>query len=200
MANEPFEYPSKEAFAGMLKTVQHGDLVAKYLLTTEVPFAFKNKQKGYGFLIGEIGKALHVSAESITLIGSGRIGFSLDPYNFGSPFSAHSDLDFVIVNSDLFDAAWLELVGLGPRLARLATEVQRGVADHRTNNIYWGYMEPGNLSNAISLYRIWFPLFAGLVQYTSFAGGGISGRLYRTWDHVRSHQLYSLAEIRRTLA
>jgi len=200
MANAPFQYPSKVAFTGMLKTAQHGELVAKYLLNKEIPFAFKDKKNGYGFLIGEIGKALHLSAESITLIGSARIGYSLDPNRFGEPFSAKSDLDFVIVDSVLFDAAWLELLGLGARLARLGREVQRRVADHRTNNIYWGYIEPGYLSNAISLYRTWFPLFAGLVQYTSFAGGGISGRLYRTWDHVRSHQLYSLAEIRKGLA
>jgi hypothetical protein len=200
MDKPPFEYPSKEVFAELLKTVQHSELVARYLLTKEMPFVFKEKKKGYEFLIGHIAKSLEIKADAITLIGSGRIGFSLDPFKFGVPFSKRSDLDFAIVDSDLFDTAWLELVGLGSRFARLETDVQRWVKEHRTNNVYWGYMEPENLRNAVSAYRVWFPLFAGLVQYTSFAEGGISGRLYRTWEHTRSHQLYSLASIRRTLS
>jgi hypothetical protein len=199
MVEKPFAYPSKEAFAEMLKTLHHDELVARYLLTREMPFAFMERKSGYAYLIGQIAKSLGTTVESVTLIGSGRIGFSLDPFKFGVPFSRRSDLDFAIVDSVLFDRAWLELVGLGAGFARLDREVQRWVNEHRTNNVYWGYMEPDNLRNAVSCYRVWFPLFAGLAQYTSFAERGISGRLYRTWDHVRSHQLYSLAKIRRTL-
>lgn len=200
MDKTPFEYPSKEAFAEMLKTLRHGDIVTKYLLAGETPFAFRDKRKGYDFLIGTIAKSLTLNVDAVTLVGSARIGFSLSPFKFGAPFSNRSDLDFAIVNAALFDKAWLELVGLGTRFARLDREVQQWVNEHRTNNVYWGYMEPENLRNAVSCYREWFPLFAGLAQYTSFAEGGVSGRLYRSWDHVRSHQLYSLAKIRRTLA
>jgi hypothetical protein len=143
---------------------------------------------------------LGISNTAVTLVGSARIGFSLDPSQFGKPFSRSSDLDFAIVDSALFDQAWLELIGLGPRFARLNNDEQEAVIQHRQNNVYWGYIEPDMLPTCISCYKAWFPLFAGLVKYTvMIAGRGASGRIYRTWDHLRHHQLYSLTEIRKIL-
>lgn len=195
----PFEYPSKEAFIEMLKTLQHAEIVEKYLLVKETPFAFREKKRGYDFLVAHTAKSLSVSTDSVTLVGSGRIGFSLSPFKFGAPFSKRSDLDLAIVDAGLFDAAWLDMVRLGPRFARLERDVQQWVNDHRNNNVYWGYIEPQKLRGAVAFYKVWFPTFAGLSRYEYFAEREVSGRLYRTWEHAKGHQLYSLAKISRTL-
>lgn len=191
----PFEYPSKEAFVKLLGTLRHAEIVEKYLLVEETPFAFRDKKKGYEFLLKHLGTALGVGVDAITVVGSGRIGFSLSPFKFGRPFSKRSDLDIAVIDSRLFDTAWLDMVGLGSKFARLDRDVQNWVNEHRSNNVYWGYVEPGKLRGAVACHQIWFPTFAGLAQYEYFADRLISGRLYRTWDHARSHQLYTLSKI-----
>src|SRR5437867_2255497 len=45
----------------------------------------------------------------IKLIGSAKLGFSLNPDHLLRPFRGDSDLDLVVVSSQLFDAALLEL-------------------------------------------------------------------------------------------
>lgn len=195
----PFEYPSKEAFVELLRTLRHVQIIEKYLFVKETPFAFRDKKKGYEFLLKHLGEALGVDVDSITLIGSGRIGFSLSPLTFGVPFSKQSDLDIAVVDSRLFDTAWLDMVGLGPKFGRLDRDVQTCVNEHRINNVYWGYIEPARLSGAVTCHKIWFPTFAGLARFAFFVERNISGRLYRTWDHARGHQLYTLSRISRTV-
>ena len=46
MDKPPFEYPSKEVFAELLKTVQHSELVARYLLTKRNAFRIQGEKEG----------------------------------------------------------------------------------------------------------------------------------------------------------
>src|SRR6185312_15015974 len=94
-----FEYPSKDAFAEMLQTLPHNEIIDKYIFVKETPFAFKDRKKGYEFLVNHIAKSLQLNSDCVTLVGSGRIGFSLSPRQFGTPFSPRSDLDIAIVDS-----------------------------------------------------------------------------------------------------
>lgn len=138
----------------MLRMLPHVEIVEKYLFVRETPFAFRDKRKGYEFLLNHLGKELGVSADSVTLVGSGRIGFSLSPFKFGVPFSKRSDLDIAIVDSRLFDTAWLDMVGLGSNFGRLDQDVQKWVNEHRINNVYWGYIEPGKLRGAVACHKV----------------------------------------------
>jgi hypothetical protein len=187
-------YPTREEFVTLLSERSHIEIVEEHLIKG-VPFAFRDNAALYERLLQTLSHDLELGANSITLVGSGRIGFSLSPHTFGTPFSVESDLDILIVSEDLFDAAWFDMVRLGRKYFSLETKVRNWVTAHRTNNVFWGFIEPGRLPGVVHFAGNWFRTFHGLSRHQELARRDVSGRLYRTWDHVRIHQLHTLRKI-----
>lgn len=191
-------YPTKDEFAALLDSREHREIVDE-LLIAGLPFAFRDAPDSYDTLLATLGTALGLSNNTMTVIGSGRIGFSLSPEKFGVPFSPQSDLDVVVVSAELFDAAWLDLLRLGRKYFALERKVQSWIETHKENNIFWGFILPDRLPGAVTLSLKWFRTFRGLGRNPSLAGRDVNGRLYRTWDHVHVHQLHSLRKIQQGL-
>ena len=88
--------------------------VHEWLLSSD-PFAFRSTVGGYARFRAELAHALGVHAAQLTLVGSGQLGFSLRPDRLLRSFRRDSDLDVVIVSSEVFDRAWEDLLILvGP--------------------------------------------------------------------------------------
>jgi hypothetical protein len=191
-------YPSKDEFSELLVSHDHTGIVDE-LLIAGVPYAFRDSPVDYDSLRTIVGTALRLPPDAMTVIGSGRIGFSLAPDKYGAPFSTKSDLDVVVVSSELFDEAWFDLLRLGAKYFGLQKSVRSWIDSHRESNVYWGFILPDRLPGAVTLSPEWFRVFRGLTRIRSLAAREVSGRLYRTWDHVRVHQLYSLRKIREGL-
>jgi len=192
-------YPTHQQFLALLRErKKHEDLVEEYLLTG-VPFAFKDDQASHVLLLSEIAKQLAIGQDAINVIGSGRIGFSLDPEQFGKPFSEKSDLDVAIVSDTLFDEAWMDMLRLGKAYHKLRNDTKAWLATHRQSCIYWGFVRPEHLPGVVRFSSKWFFTFKGLSRIRAFASRPISGRLYRTRDHLVFHQKYSCNEILKEL-
>jgi hypothetical protein len=118
------------ALASSTKRGREG--IARLWLSEGVPFAFSTCPALYeelrAWLAGQIG----VHPKEITLVGSGRVGYSLVPRSFGRPFQGKSDLDFVVVSSRLF------LLAEGV-FAAFADDLKKGVIAprHETESLYW---------------------------------------------------------------
>jgi hypothetical protein len=96
----------------------------------------------------------------------------------------------------MFDLAWYQMCSKrSRRILALEWRVKEALAEHRANNIYFGYIQPDRLTGAITLAPLWFRAFKGLARIPALAPFDINGRLYRTWEHVKIHQLYSLDSI-----
>lgn len=68
-----------------------------------IPFAFRACPLVYEHLRTWMGYRLNVEPRNITVIGSGRLGWSLsDRKSFGKPFDGESDLDFSVLSDRLF--------------------------------------------------------------------------------------------------
>jgi hypothetical protein len=182
-------YPTKEEFVELLRARRRRDLVDDYL-GQAVPFAFESEPLVYELLRNTLAETFALTAADITVIGSGRIGFSLDPSRFGAPYSSASDIDTVIVSSDLFDTAWIQMCAVGRRY--LEERVKQSLKEHRTNNIFYGFVQPERLPGVVGISQYWFRAFKSLARVPELSPLNIQGRLYRTWDHVKLHQLYSL--------
>jgi hypothetical protein len=98
-------YPSAEA---ILAAAREGDRDARYAiarlwLSEGIPHSFKTRPSLYESLRRWLARRLEVQAKEITLVGSGRQGFSLSPGpDLGRPFGEHSDLDLTVVSKSLF--------------------------------------------------------------------------------------------------
>jgi hypothetical protein len=74
-------YPSKDEFSELLDSRNHIKIVDE-LLIAGIPFAFRDSPADYDALRTTLGTALHLSADAMTVVGSGRIGFSLSPEKY----------------------------------------------------------------------------------------------------------------------
>ena len=87
------------------------DQLSSEIPSTPLPYAFVDRPSDFEALKRHIRERLHIGdSDEIVVIGSGLIGFSLGPDNFGSPFAATSDIDAAIVSATLFDDVWNSLL------------------------------------------------------------------------------------------
>lgn len=186
--------PSKDEFKDIIRDSPLEDVVDNFLFTG-APFAFETDPHSYGLLLDHISSGLEVAVTNLTLVGSGRIGFSLSPDRFGIPFSGQSDLDIVVVSPNLFDAAWLDLLRPVPRYYRLPESV-RGWHDDHVRHVYNGKIWPTKLSGIVHLAPLWFRVFKSVSRYPQLANRDVNGLLYRTWDHARLYHRSGLRKIR----
>jgi len=78
--------------------------LVRHFIVNNIPFAFKDKPILYEQITQYIADKLQISPTEVKLIGSAKTGFSISPLpDYGKSFGQHSDLDFSIVNEELFN-------------------------------------------------------------------------------------------------
>lgn len=67
-----------------------------------IPFAFRENPMLFEIIRAWIAERLKIHPKSITIVGSGRIGFSMKATSFGRSFGPSSDMDFSIISENIF--------------------------------------------------------------------------------------------------
>jgi hypothetical protein len=157
--------------------------------------------------MAHLSQQLNISSERITIVGSGKVGFSLDPEKFGRPFNRRSDIDFLVVDSAMFDQIWLNLIRWQYPRRQALPHSDREFAANRRRNVYWGWFEPDEIQiDDLSVPELlrplrdvkvkWFNAFQSLSRYEELASRRYDGRLYRTWEHALAYQMDGLRQIK----
>ena len=100
-------YPESEEFLQFLHS-SNEDIYLEYLinlwLSEGIPkFILENPEK-YQYLRENIAAHLKINSKNITLIGSARLGYSLNPDKYGDSFqSDKSDLDLCVIDNHSFE-------------------------------------------------------------------------------------------------
>jgi hypothetical protein len=157
-----------------------------------MPYAFREKPEALNLLTEHLSATMEVSEQSLVVVGSAKIGFSLNPDTFPRRFSDASDIDVVVISDNLFDRVWMTLLEwhYPRRLLNLGRDENDWVRLRR-KDIYWGWLAPtqiryeglsfpGILKPLRDLSAQWFNAFQGLSLHPEFAARSVSGRLYRT--------------------
>lgn len=79
------------------------DFISIYI-TEGIPFAFKRNPLIFEDSRVWIARHLGTNPEDITVTGSSRLGFSLNPRKLGNPYKENSDLDFIIISNKIFES------------------------------------------------------------------------------------------------
>lgn len=195
-----------EEFRRLLLTESLDTIVRAYVLGGPA-FAFQDDMATYTEMVDHLVSRLGVQAAGVTVIGSAKLGFSLNPIRFPRSFRDESDIDVLIVDQNLFDSAWFTMLDWNylRRHKLPATEWQW--ARQRREELYWGWFTPerirysglrfpASLEPLRDLSTRWFDAFQSLGLLPAFAGRRVSGRLYRTWDHAHRYQLVGLRRLR----
>ena len=77
--------------------------IAQLWLTEGIPFAFSECPALYDSIRSWLSTKLDVHAKEISIVGSARLGESLNPKKIGTPFNSASDLDLLVVSGSLFN-------------------------------------------------------------------------------------------------
>jgi len=102
--NNSFSVPTD--FKTFYKTIGSNEKksLVRHFIVNNVPFAFKDKPILYEQITQYIADKLEITPTEVKLIGSAKTGFSICPLpDYGKTFGQHSDLDFSIVNEELFN-------------------------------------------------------------------------------------------------
>lgn len=204
-------YPSVSEFKRILVD-QDLDSIVKHYLFAGLPFVFRKDPTGFDLMRKHLCDELSLNLADITVVGSAKIGFSLSPYNFPRSFTSTSDIDVVVVDSNLFDEVWFTMLRWHyPRRTDRLPETDWTWKIERANELYWGWFLPdrirfsglsfpGVLAPLRDISVRWFNAFQSLSVYPQLASWRISGRLYRTWDHAREYHRDGLRQIRDRIA
>lgn len=135
---------------------------------------------------------LKIDPKEITMIGSGRIGFSMAPKTYGKPYSDKSDLDMSIVSKDLFNRLqidyeqWIIDYDRGLKCAyskygefnrtHLPNIIKKGFIDHYKIPFNKAYPEVLHLEDRLNALKLNLELVDGMPLFSK-----VSVRVYSDW-------------------
>jgi hypothetical protein len=190
---------------------QHTDdqLLGPCLYQDSTPYVFSPKPTAWTAFRNELATVLTISPADIRVVGSGRFGYSMKPWKNLAKFRDSSDIDVAIVNNVLFDELWLSLLRAAyPRPP--FTERLGGWLKDRRHEVYTGWITPlqihldmsifGRRARAVLDFKTrWFNALQKVSQYPPRRHEGLTGRLYRTWQHAELYHLNGFAVLRKSL-
>ena len=186
--------------------------VASEIVVEGDPFVFSDDRDVYESLVHEIGTSLDVARRSIVTVGSAKLGFSVHPDKFPRPFGSGSDIDVAVIDHTLFDRIWHAIVDWHyPRKGEPLPKPDQAWVRQRRRDIYWGLFHPDKiryrglaLPQALAPLRdvsaLWFDTFRRASFVTGLTAHTVSGRLYRSRDHLLKYQAAGLRRIRAATA
>jgi hypothetical protein len=167
-------------FQADLRELPVRDVIRKHISTGR-PHAFTDHE--YYELRSTVAAEFGLHPSSVVVVGSTRIGFSLDPKHRYRPVQVHSDIDIAIVSQDRFDDYWERVFQYSK--ADLAWQAKRF-----KDRLFMGWIDPRFLPNtpAFGAAKKWAEFFDGLMQSRKYGRRTITARLYRSWDRLEAYQ------------
>jgi hypothetical protein len=193
-------YPASDT---MLQAIETSDLnslraLARLWLSEGIPFAFRARPAIYEDIRRWLAHRLQIHSKEVTLIGSGRHGFSLGAGNvLGVAFGGHSDLDFTVISTTLFQRVadcfrtWAEDYTRGAILPR--NEREKNFWEENTRNcpvgLKRGFIDPYKIPSR-KQYRVVTDVMQSLwliqkkLEITPHAPPvrHVSLRVYQDWE------------------
>ena len=196
-------YLSVDEFKNIILNASLDHVVQRHIFEG-VPYVFRERPESSSLLTKHLCGAMDLSEQNVIVVGSAKVGFSLNPDNFPRKFSEISDIDVIVISEGLFDQVWMTLLKWNyPRRGLNLGRIEGEWAQLRRKDIYWGWLVPNEINyeglsfpEALKPLRdisaTWFNTFQSLSLYPEFAARTISGRLYRTWDQAFLYHIEGL--------
>jgi len=177
------------------KTKSMGRLVTEKILC-ERAICFNGNQEKILDLKEAIASHFKIHSRNIDIVGSAKLGISLNDVRFGQPFNKNSDIDLIVVSSELFDVAWHELLKLEWGYAYLLPKDRTALEDCY-KVLHRGFISPDRLPNKTDFYNNWWQIFSRLSNDNKFEKRKIRGRLFKSWLFVEKYYSINLLKLRK---
>lgn len=191
------------------------DVVAKVFLLEGVPFVFSSSPMKYLIFREQVADRFEVGYQDVCIVGSAKLGFSPAHYKFGRTFAETSDVDVVIISSEMFDRGTHELFQhlneVGPPLdfrnIKPVSVEGRDWRLHReaVRNFVYENFNPSHLPESSDLRKQIFSnitstsaLFLALEPQVFVSK--IRCRIFRHWRAAEAYYINTLRQLKRQLA
>lgn len=154
-----------------------------------------------------ISEKMDVSINSVMMVGSGKVGYSLSPPNKDhpelqktlKPFNTDpserkvSDLDIAIISSELFHRYW--------KLFRSNFKVNlKDTYAHIYQELYRGYISERNIKEVPGCRAVWNETAKEakkLLQEKLFICDEVSFRIYRSWEDFEDYNIQNIRQLKK---
>jgi len=190
-----------EKFKDNLKKNDASDIYKRFILGSDVWFFRKDgiKINEHYVIYDEfkvyLSKNLGIHTNDIAIVGSAKLGFSLAPDKDYRAFSETSDIDIVIVSSDIFRKSWTAFIELHKKnylrgYKEVCSSVFRrfvSLKEPDTRNIFfdeWSRKVEPCKKDIQTLFSI---------------PNEINYRIYESWESVETYHCMGLIEMKKKL-
>lgn len=179
-----------------LRNLMPDTFASKYIFES-IPHLFAGSIDSYISWKSELGRQIDVDPRAIEIIGSARIGISLNPDKALKPFGARSDVDVAVVSFHHFELAWRHMRTMTTANRASLTRRQReALRDHTERLIYWGTIATDRLLEILPFARVWVVALSHMAGLDPTADRDINVRIYRDFESLRAYQLRSVVRAR----
>lgn len=155
------------------------------------PYVFSDSEEKYFALKAEVSIHFAVHPDSVKVIGSAHLGFSIAPKKLWNPFGDESDIDVVIIDQDCFVRYWKTLGRATPTVAA-RSQSEASKRDRFLEYHFRGWIRPDLLEPESA--KQWFDFFGSL--RSKYDGRKISGALWYDQYFFESYHATNLQELR----
>jgi hypothetical protein len=170
--------------------------IVQYLLFDEIPYCFKNDINSYREFRSDVCSKLSIHQQDFTIVGSAKVGFSLNPSKIGIEFNEASDIDIVLVSNEMFEYLWNRLVEYRKSNFYKLDEYHRQRFKELQNIIFYGQIRMDKLSNNFDYAKSWWEIFNALSIDKRYGPRLIRASLFKTWKYVSSYYENGISRIR----
>ena len=144
-----------------------------------VPLLFTEPQKWTEWKI-RLADQLEVDAHSVVVIGSGCVGYSLNPGKAFKAYDKESDVDVAVVSGYHFEVAWRFLRNVKTQLYSLPRPAQNSIKQHRDEFVFLGTIATDKILPYIDPFGpSWVKSLAAIGKDPPVSGRTLNIRLYR---------------------
>ena len=135
-----------------------------------------------------------LNPESIVMIGSAKLGFSIAPHKLWKRFDDESDIDMVIISDKIFDNFWIDLYNFNVELVDRSKDEQDKFQSF-LKYFFKGWLRPDLFPFDYKRRDDWFNFFKS-ISYGEFGIRKITGAVFRNFYFYENYHIHNLKVIR----
>jgi len=184
-----------DEFKNKLRDKSISDLeIVQGCITHGPAFVFQGDEEKYFKLKKTIAQRFELNPQSVIMIGSAKLGFSISPLKLWKPFNDDSDIDMVIISPEVFDKFWKELYDFNIELTDRSEEEDKQYHDF-LSYFFKGWLRPDMFPFSYSGRTEWFEFFKS-ISYGNYGDHKISGAIFRNHDFYECYHSRNIRAIR----
>lgn len=142
----------------------------------------------------EVGRFFKVHFDTVKMVGSAKLGFSLKPTQLFKPFDENSDIDIAIISDVVFDSYWRDLhefnINLEPRTFDKDKKFNKFL-----RYFFRGWLRPDLFPFSYARRSDWDTFFKS-VSYHKYGNYKINGAVYRNSYFFENYHILNIRNMR----